>query len=184
VELERIVLGLLIRHPFLADRFGERIAGLQFASAPHQALALMIMEASAEGPADAPAALLGALPERARMCLNEVWGEPGDPAGPRLLRRFPVLSYQPDVDFVSRCAELFLMKLELREAAAELDNAAQQSSTASDPAHEERLRSLFVAVEAHRSAITELERTVDDAAALLRRRKTTGHTERPSDKLL
>lgn len=183
VDLERILLGLVIRHPFLADRLGERLCGLRFASAPHQALALMIMEAYARAPAEEPAALLGAMSPRARMCLAEVWGEMGDATGPRLVRRFPVLSLDPELGFVERCAELFLMKLELREQAAEFAAMARHSP-AEDEANQERLRSLFIAVESHRQAVTELERSVDDEAALLRRRSAGGHNERPSDKLL
>lgn len=183
IELERLVLGLLIRHPILADRLGERLSGLRFRNAAHQALAGMILEAYADMLSDSSEALLAAMPARARMCLGEVWGEPGDATGPRLRRRFPLLDLDPELGFIERCAELFLMKLELREQTAELSAAPQQQSSA-NAVDEERLRSLYGAVETHRHAISELERAVDDDAAVLRRRRTGGQPERPSDKLL
>ncbi len=183
IELERLVLGLLIRHPVLAERLGERLSGLTFRNAAHQALAGMILETYAELLCDEPAPLLAAMPDRARMCLGEVWGDPADITGPRLVKRFPLLDLAPDLAFVQRCAELFLMKLELREQTAELSGTPPRHASANE-VDEERLRSLYGAVETHRHAILELERSVDDDAALLRRRKSGGHTERPSDKLL
>lgn len=182
IELERIVLGLMIRYPILADRFGERLAGLTFVSAAHQGLAAMIFAASAEAPHD-PAALLSALPDSARMCLAEVWGEPGDPTGPRLSRRFTVLTLDPPLPFVERCAELFVMKLELRALRAEFSSAPQEWR-AGDSGDDERLRSLYDAIETHRNAVAALESAVDDEAAVLRRRKSGSESERPSDKLL
>ncbi|GAB5374559.1 MAG: hypothetical protein AcusKO_10210 [Acuticoccus sp.] len=183
VELERIVLGLMIRFPALADRFGERVAGLRLASGAHQGLAGMIFAASAEVEGDDPAALLAALPDSARMCLAEVWGEPNDPTGPRLARRLVVLAADPPATFVARCAELFVMKLELRALTAEL-TAAPREWPADNKINDERLRSLYDAIETHRLAVTALESAVDDEAALLRRRKSGVETERPSDKLL
>ena len=183
IELERLVLGLLIRHPVLADRLGERLSSLTFRNAAHQALAGMILEAYADLLCEDATALLEAMPARARMCLGEVWGEPGDATGPRLKRRFPLLDLDPDLPFIERCAELFLMKLELREQTDEL-SAAPRSQPTGNAVDDERLRSLYGAVETHRHAILELERSVDDDAALLRRRKSGGQAERPSDKLL
>ncbi len=184
VELERIVLGLFILRPNLLDLHGERLYGAKFLSSVHQAFAAILLEAYGATLCDQSATLIAALPERARMCLHEVWGEPEDGRGKRLTSRFSILSANPSDRFIAQCIDVFLLKLQMRSNDAELTEASDAVREGNEAA-EARLLSLSVAVSEQRRILEDAERALTDEAAQLRRRAASGEDmTRPHDSLL
>ncbi|WMS40781.1 DNA primase [Acuticoccus sp. MNP-M23] len=184
MELERIVLGLFILRPTLLDMHGERLYGARFLSSVHQTFAAMLLEAYGATLCDESATLISALPERARMCLNEVWGDAGDGRGKRLINRFSILSSNPSDRFIGQCIDVFLLKLQMRGHEAELA-AASDAVDDGNEAAESRLISLSMAIGEQRRILEDAERALTDEAAQLRRRAASGEDmTRPHDSLL
>lgn len=169
LDLERIALGLLILQPSFLDAFGERLGDTMFVSEAHRAFAGLLLETYAQILPQDAAALIAALPERARLVLGEVWGAADDPVGARLLERFSILECEPDASFLARCMTLFLDRLALRAELAELRQEPER--VAASGGGEARLLLLSAAVAAQRSHLQDEERLLADEAAALRKRR-------------
>ncbi|MCF3936570.1 DNA primase [Acuticoccus sp. M5D2P5] len=170
LDLERLALGLLILRPYFIERFGERLTGETFLSEAHAGFAALLVETYGQVLPESPAALTSALPASARMCLGEVWGEGEHEIGPRLAQRFSILACDPDEDFLTRCIELFLNRLNLRAEMAELAEEPKRLAAGGGDG-EARLLSLSVAVQEHSNALQDAERELADEAATLRRKR-------------
>ncbi|MEM0907800.1 MAG: DNA primase [Pseudomonadota bacterium] len=177
VDLERVVLGLLIWQPRMIEEFSEELANLQFANAAHQGLATMLVDAvgqagtaGQDGHDQTPSALLSRLPERARMCVSEVWGDSSDPAGPKLLQRYPILRCEPGSGFITQSLNTFLMKLSLREQQAE-HNSAIKAWQEGDSVAQARIFSLSEAITRQTVDVAEAEQRLTELATQLRRHK-------------
>ncbi|MEM9221513.1 MAG: DNA primase [Pseudomonadota bacterium] len=180
LELERIVLGLAIARPALLDAFGERLSATKFASAAHQALAAMLVEAYGRTLAQGPLDLLADLPDRAHMCVSEVWGDVNDERGARLLSRFSILAQDPDSAFVERCVDVFLQRLRLLEERGALQGSAEDWLRADGATHGSSLRQ---ALEGQETALAQAERELADEAAALRRKGAADAAMGPSDQM-
>ncbi|WP_420392393.1 DNA primase [Acuticoccus sp.] len=175
LDLERIVLGLLLLRPELLGRYGERLTAELFSSEANAGFAALLVEAhAAEGPATA-AELIKTIPASGGMCLAEVWGDASAAVGPRLLARFSILDCRPDDAFLERCLVLFLDRLTLRTARAEL--IGEPRRLVDRDADDERLLRLSAALQARAVALQEAERALADEAATLRRRRTSAGTD-------
>ncbi|MEM6762027.1 MAG: DNA primase [Pseudomonadota bacterium] len=178
LELERLVLGLMIREPTLMERYGERLSALRFAVSAHQGFCGYLLEAYQASLATGAGEIIAALPAPARMCLSEIWGPTDDPAGPRLKERFSILAYSPDQSFIAQCADVFLKRLEMRQLATDLTVASGAVATGGNAA-ESRLLSLSAVVETEQLALAEAERILADRATALRRASSRGAPDRP-----
>ncbi|WP_108662987.1 DNA primase [Acuticoccus kandeliae] len=170
LDLERLALGLLVLRPHFIERYGERLTAATFISEAHAGFAALLAETYAQCLPENPETLTEALPASARMCLSEVWGEGTHAVGPRLAQRFSILACDPDDDFLGRCMDLFLNRLNLRAEMAELAQEPKRFAAGGGDG-EARLLSLSVAVQEHSNALQDAERALADEAATLRRKK-------------
>jgi DNA primase len=185
IAVERIVLGLCIHYPDLAERHRERIAGLRlrgtlksdlYGATPYDAFlgdALrLIDETGAGGSTAGGQEAFESLLEPAFMeGLDQIHGREDERRGlawgHRLLEEFPVLKQRPDAAFVERCFDHFIRLLEFREAEDEL---AALSATPADQltdAWAERLFQLKRDIEADRVALDLVEQELAEAAGKL-----------------
>lgn len=172
VEMERTLLGLLIHRPQLIDRFSERLATMVFTSEAHEGFAGLLVECADASQPERAEELLAALPERARLVLPEIWGEPVPTVagvGTKLMERFGILRCDPDDAFLTRCVSLFLDRLALN---AEINELSEAPAHLASPQSEGRLLSMSQAIAAQTARLADEERWLADAAAALRRRSS------------
>ena len=168
IELERITLGLFLLHPRFLEAFEDRLGAETFSASAHAGFAATMCETYGRVLPETAHDLMRALPQSARMCLSEVWGDPSAAVGPRLVARFSILAIDPPEDFLERCVALFLDKLNLRAEQAQLET--EPARVAEDgEAGEARLLRLWTAVTESSSAIAEREQALADEAATIRR---------------
>ncbi|UOM33086.1 DNA primase [Acuticoccus sp. I52.16.1] len=175
IDLERITLGLMVLRPHFIERFAETLGASAFKSEAHAGFAALLTETYASHLPETSGDLIAALPQRALMCLGEIWGEAEAPVGPRLLQRFAILECDPDEAFLGRCMSLFVDRLALRSEMDELASEPQRM-VARRGDDDGRLIRLTVAFQEHQTRLQNAERELADEAAAMRRKKATTGT--------
>ena len=167
--LERIVLGLGLEYPRLAERYAERLSAVPWSSRAHGRFAATVLSAFDAAPVADFESLAARLPAGYEILLAELHGGPGPPRAVRLKQRFGILDLAPPEDFVERCFMQFLGRLELAALETELADLVAPRPIPVGPQEEARVLNLLREVGARKRAFEENERSLADEASALRK---------------
>ncbi|MDQ0314085.1 DNA primase [Amorphus orientalis] len=165
-ELERIVLGICLGFPGFVDRHWEQLERVAFSFAPHERLKQAILGAAVdeiEPPAERVRSRLD--PGLARL-FDDVYGS--EPAGGRLVSRFPVVAAAPPEGYVERCLLHFLDRLDLKTLEADLETDIAQAGPDLTADGEARILALSRELVRRRQAFQEEDRDLADQAKEIR----------------
>jgi DNA primase len=170
--LECLVLGMLVEFPELFAQRLERVKALQMSG--RFAAFKDKLEEIIQLPMEVKISTFYKTlkPTEFFPLLDEVHGDEnpdrGLRRGHRLRARFPILKKHPPHEFVDRCLDLFLDKLEHRHCRADVDEADHDFLKRPDQAHENRLLLLVEAEELQRRRMEVEEVELDEWAATIR----------------
>ena len=176
VGTEKVLLGTLIEYPTLLDLYLERLMAIEFSS-KLESFKREIYRIVNEFRDVSVTTFYREIKDEFVSILEDVYGrvdaKSNKVMATNLYRRFPLLKWDPPLEFVDRAVLFFFDRLDLRQVERELKEGYSNSAKMSDETELERITNLARYVVEQGEKIAAQDRVLAEDASQIRRQLGT-----------